>query len=462
VKNLVMKQGDKEEPIGNVDVAATEIALLIKPPPASAPAAKKAAATTEPSIMDQVRQLKIAQLTARITGAELAVNGSITDLANTRAFNGLGADLNYDAAKLWPFLVPIMFDPQSQAKWKEAKVAGSYKKHINIAGSYPTTLPSGQQPITLVAVDGGITLDRFEGQGVTLEKLEVPFNLQRGIFSIAYAGKPAGQNLPAPAALNGGKMDLGGVSMDMTGAHNLLNIPPAKRLFDNVSLNPTFAQLFGDWINNPMFVTANQAAGQMDITINKCQNLPMDKSVTEPVPSNQGTLDATIVMKQVQLGNDTLQKISDAIASARVFGSQTISVKSLQGEIPNLHVVIDHGVTHNDMTMTLGEGKRPLRLTGDVAMNTRNMHMNLTLPWELFGVRNNQQLASLTSGGITLPLTGNVTNPQFDAGKAVQQNFMQGLLGQNKGDQSTSQPSKQENPLNQLEDLLNRNKKKEK
>lgn len=466
-RNVVMKQGDKEEPVGNVDVTATELSLLLNPPPKTpAPSAKKPATTQpqEPSIMDQVKELKIVQLTARLTGVELAVNGSIVDLASTRTFQGMGADLTYDAPKLWQLLVPILFDKESQAKWKDAKVAGSYKKHINIAGSYPTTLPAGQQPITLVAASGGITLDQFEAQGATLAKLDVPFNLQGGVFSTTYAGRPAGQNLPSPAQLNGGSVDLGGCAVDMTGPHMLLNIPTGKMLFHNVSLNPTFAQLFGDWINNPMFVTANQAAGIMDITINRCQNLPLDDTVTKQVPSNQGVLDATIKMTRVQLGNDTLQKLSDSLASSRMFGNQTLAVKSLQGEIPNLHVTIDHGVTRQDMTMTFGEGKRPLHLAGDVTMATRNMNMTLDLPFELFGIKNDKNLTALGIDRISLPLTGNVAAPQFDLGKALMQNapqnILQGLLNPRKNNnaQPASQPA-EEDPFAALRDALNKNKK---
>jgi hypothetical protein len=95
--------------------------------------------------------------------------------------------------------------------------------------------------------------------------------------------------------------------------------------------------------------------------------------------------------------------------------------------------------------------------------------MLLDMPWDFFGLKNNKSVASLASGGLEIPLTGPVTNPQFDIGKAIQknlvqngpQNILQGIMGQGKDKSGapTTQPDK-ENPLGALEDLLNKNKKK--
>ncbi|HEX4794142.1 MAG TPA: hypothetical protein VH370_10135 [Humisphaera sp.] len=471
MRAVTAKQGDQELPVKDVDVSASSIDLVLRPAPATSPT-MVASATTQPSIMDQIQELKIGQLSARVTGAEVVVNGSIVDLSNTRGFQNFAVDLNYDAPKLWPYLVPLIFDKESQAKWQNAKVAGAYKKHFPVTGSYPTTLPAGKQPIALLATNGDITLDHFEGQGATIDKLFLPITLKDGILSITDASKPAGQNLPAPATVNGGKLDLGGAFADLTTEHWKLNIPAGKKLLDNIDLNPALAQNVGDWVNNPLYITANQAAGKMTITVNKCENLPLDDTVKQPVASNTGIWDSNITVSQVQIGNPMLEKVSGAIAA---ISPQTLHVASLQGQIKQWHVVIDHGVTHTDMVVEVGESKRPVHLFGDVTMLTRNMNMTLDLPWDLFGLQNNKTFAAMAGGGIAIPLSGPINNPQFDAGKAVQQNLiqnggqnlLQGILGQKKDDKSkngqppTSQPAK-EDPLKSLQDLLNQNKKKDK
>jgi hypothetical protein len=210
----------------------------------------------------------------------------------------------------------------------------------------------------------------------------------------------------------------------------------------------------------------------MTITVNKCENLPLDDTVKQPVASNTGIWDSNITVSQVQIGNPMLEKVSGAIAA---ISPQTLHVASLQGQIKQWHVVIDHGVTHTDMVVEVGESKRPVHLFGDVTMLTRNMNMTLDLPWDLFGLQNNKTFAAMAGGGIAIPLSGPINNPQFDAGKAVQQNLiqnggqnlLQGILGQKKDDKSkngqppTSQPAK-EDPLKSLQDLLNQNKKKDK
>jgi hypothetical protein len=126
---------------------------------------------------------------------------------------------------------------------------------------------------------------------------------------------------------------------------------------------------------------------------------------------------------------------------------------------------------HQDMTLTLAESDRPLHVFGDVRLaDNEMMPMTIDLPWALFAVGKNSQLKQYLPQGIQIPLRGKPGSPSFgvdinqivqqtlvEAGqKALKDNLLQNITGQKP---NTTQPADQ-NPLQQLEDLLNKKDKK--
>lgn len=422
-----------------------------------------------PSMADGVAKVQIDQLSAGLPGVQLVVNGNVDDSAGSTQLDKMTADLTYDAAKLWQLIYPSL-SKADQERYKDAKVAGSYTKRFNIGGSFK---PGNAAAIAGIVASGDLVVDLFDSSGVTIQKLDIPILLKDGVLSLVLADKPAGQDYATPASCNGGTIDIGGISVDLKDPHMRLNAPAGKKLLSNVNLNPAFAHLLGDYINNTLFANAENAAGLLDLTINSCTGFPLDSSMLEQSPANTGAIDLTIQIDRVQLGNKMLNDISQQIGSSGLFGGQTLAVQSLQGKIPGIHVHVEHGVTNEDMTMTFGQGGRPLTLNGSVVMATKQMNMTLDLPWQLLGFgKNTKQMGFLSGNGIQIPLSGTVSQPQFDASKAVQANLqkapadvLKGLLGGqgNQQEGATSQPSNQkekENPLNQLQDLFNQSRKK--
>jgi len=427
-----------------------------------------------PTMADGVAKVQIDQLSAGLPGVQLVINGGVDDSGGSTQLDKMTADLTYDASKLWQFIYPSL-SKADQERYKDAKVTGSYTKRFNIGGSFK---PGNAAAIAGIVASGDLAIDSFDSSGVTIQKLDIPILLKDAVLSLAFADKPAGQNYAPPASCNGGTIDLGGISVDLKemgqkDGHMRMNVPAGKRLMTNVSLNPAFAHLLGDYINNTLFANAENAAGMVDLTINSCTGFPLDSSMLEQSPANTGAIDLTIQIHRVQLGNKMLNDISQQIATNQIFGGQTLAVQSLQGEIPGIHVHVEHGITNEDMTMTFGQGGRPLSLNGSVVMATKQMNMTLDLPWQLLGFgKNTKQMGFLAGNGIQIPLSGTVSQPQFDASKAVQANLqkapadvLKGLLGGqgNQQEGATSQPSNQKekgNPLNQLQDLFNQNRKK--
>ncbi|MDB5172160.1 MAG: hypothetical protein JWN51_933 [Phycisphaerales bacterium] len=475
--DLVLSKDGVPDPIGAVAFNG-QMAIIPAPVPPAGAAPK-----TTPSIMDQIASIQFTNLAALGVGSGIKINGGIEDLAHARTMRNVTIDLTYNATQIWAAVRPLMAK-ESQESYKDVKIAGNYTRQITLGGSMPADKPFNEAVKTLTA-KGEFLLDSFEHGGATLNGWVLPFNLSQGLVRIAYADKPEGQNFPAPAHLNGGNFVLGGAVVNLAEEHPRLNIPAGTKIMENVSLNPLFASTFlGDFLNNPMFVGANQASGLLNAIVNRCERLPIDSTVTQPIPSNDGVLDMTLTVQRIQIGNAMLANVAQQMG--KVTGSG-VNFASLQGDIPSFTVKIQHGVVTHDLTLAFGESKRPMHLFGDVALNTRQMHMTADFPWALFNMTPPRQLAAIMGDGVKVPLAGPVNAPQFNIVGLVQSNvqdnikknltnpqdaadLLNNILGKDKKQQpnppnNPNQPPQQQNkqdPLDLLNNLMNKNDKNKK
>ena len=103
------------------------------------------------------------------------------------------------------------------------------------------------------------------------------------------------------------------------------------------------------------------------------------------------------------------------------------------------------------MLMSFTEQDRPLRLSGTMGLEKKNLDMVLDLPWKLMGL-NDKVVTSVMPGGIQIPVGGTATAPQFNASEVVQKNLLQkgpqnilknlpGLLNKGKDSSGQNTPS---------------------
>jgi hypothetical protein len=402
-----------------------------------------------------IRNLTIAATSTNSLSAVL--KGRLLDLGGQQKIeNALTADINYDAGPLWKVILPLL-SKSTQEKMKDSVAAGKYQKRFEVRGAYPSGMPFGTAVQQLIAT-GDLQLDEFQGNGVTLKQLALPIDLKAGIATIAYAGKPSGQNIPPAAFFNDGTLSLGGCQIDLRGDHPRLTTPAGHKLVQKATLNPVFAAWsLGSYLNNPLFVGASQATGLLNVTFVQCQGLALDSAITT---SDDGTATLDISIQGLHLGNPNWQQIASAVG---------VRLASLQGNVEHYQVIIDHGITTQDLTLTVGEGKRPLKLSGKVNMATTEMlPVTIDLPWKLFGISAiDKNVQNYLPEGIQIPLRGKLEHPQFSVDlnkligdatqKALKDNVLKGILGQ-KND-NTTQPAGND-PLQQLQDLLKHGKKK--
>lgn len=381
----------------------------------------------------------------------VTLKGKVLDLGGQqRIQDALTADLAYDLDPLWKVLLPLMTAEQRKS-YADVKVAGKYQKQLVVSGAYPAGTPFNRAVQSLAAYVS-LQFDQFYTSGVTLEKADVPIDLKDGIARIQYHGKPEGQNLPPPIVCNSGSLNLGGAAIDLRTDHTLLTTPKELKVMDKVSLNPVFASTFlGKYLNNPLFVNAAEAAGLINMTIHNCDALAVDD-----LGSALGTATIEIAISTLQLGNPDL---------AKVLPQGFLS--SLRGEVPAYHVVIDKGVLTQDFTLALLKQKRPLKLTGQVDLKSKQMlSTTLEMPWSLFALKD-ANLQKYLPEGIRIPFVGRSDSPvpaldvnqmmQQSLGQAGQKYLQDQLLGRNKNNPNGG--AGQPDPLKTLEGLINKNNK---
>ena len=179
-------------------------------------------------------------------------------------------------------------------------------------------------------------------------------------------------------------------------------------------------------INNPLFVSASEARGLVDITVVECNRLPLDTLVLKNAPENDGHAEFLFSIQDVYLGNSVL-------LDALKFSGQQGFAQSMQGDIRDSRVDVRRGKTQQNVVFNVGEKDRPLRIAGTTVLETKAISIDITIPPPLlrqmgqFG----REILKVYPDGWPVPVSGTVTSPRPDFQRAlakVQQDLVPGLL----------------------------------
>jgi hypothetical protein len=440
---------------------------------------------------DQTRVVTVDQATLSMESSKALaadLKGVIEEKEKERGID-LKAKVTYDGGPLWQIIYPMLKpvpDPQTgktpEDRYKDVKVVGKYTKDFSLSGRLPAGAPLNQTMRAIVA-SGSLTFDSIEApsMGLKVEKLDVPVWAQDGVVRLADGTKPAGQQAPPPATVNGGKLNLGNeqgtLALDLTGDHPRLSGPAGLKLLENIHANKVFAQFVGDFVNNPLLLDPKEASGVVNLTIDQLDRLPIDQQLKAYDPRAEGRAQLTLNLSNVQLGAPWLVKLQGALQQFNVLGENVSLLDWLRGDIQNYKIVVEHGVTSHDMTLALTKQDYPLRMFGNVRLQDRAlMPMTVNIPPSVF----KSQITRYLPRGLELPLSGTVTSPQFDVASVLQKsvfsqltgpdaigNLLKGIGGQKdnpppaQGGNPQSQPAQpsQPDPLDILNGLINKDKK---
>jgi hypothetical protein len=360
-----------------------------------------------------IRNVSLAMEATR--ALELALKGNVKDLSASRTLDGVSGTIGYDWAKVWQIVEP-MLDPATRKDLKLTLV-GKGSKPFSLAGSYPANKPFNEA-IRSVIGSFEVAFDQLNYNEIDTRNLALPITLKDGSATIAYANKPAGANLPEAAPCNGGFIRLGGASVDLTGDLMRLNIPKGTKVLEKVQLNPYFSNSFGNLINNPAFVDASRASGTVNLTIVECTGFPLAKLDPAAAQRDPGRAELLFSMSQLQLGNPMINQVADAAGKFLKVGQ--LNEKSLQGEIKEAHVILEHGKSTQDVTIATGERGRELRLAGSADLiTTKLMGMNLFVGPQFLEQMFGEKVAAQYPKGFPLALTGDLRGVKIDVNRAI-------------------------------------------
>jgi hypothetical protein len=208
--------------------------------------------------------------------------------------------------------------------------------------------------------------------------------------------------------------------VDLTGELMRLNIPKGTKLLENVALNPYFSDTLGDFINNPAFVSPSTASGTVSVTIQQCEKFPLAELDPATASSDPGRLEVVMSMTKLHLGNPTMVKVLDQVAS---FAGADFAEQSLQGEIKEAHVVMEKGTVKQDVTIATGENGREIRIAGGANLLTSELvDMNFYIGPQ-FLKQWGGDLPKFFPEGLPIALSGTTRSVHFD----VQRQITQGL-----------------------------------
>lgn len=398
-------------------------------------------------------------LTVDLSGARLE------DWEVKRRLTNFVVKLDYDLAKLWPIVKP-MLTPEQQASYADLIIAGKFSKTYTIGGSFPVA-PTFGESIKPLTIDGGFSVALLElpSMGIKLENFDRPFSLKNGIITT-----DASEPNPKFATLNSGTLNTNNLSVDLTSLTPRLSAPAGKRLMRGVRVPPLLAQgVLAKAI--PLF-GGQSDAGSLDIAFEECNRLPLGALMTLPRDpltgeENDGRAVILITAADVKPGGQLVSQFVSIVGGLTNLGMGGFNAQSLQGEIPSgSKVTINRGVLTQDITLAVGEGDRPiLRLVGGLDLKTsRFQNFNVGIPGQLIQ-RLPGNLKKYAPEMVNIPLGGSIASPKLQAdqiiGKLVSESTQRlvadqarQLLDGKKDAQNPDAPATQPNPVGDLLDIF--------
>lgn len=286
----------------------------------------------------------------------LSAKGAVHDYANTRKFDNLTADVDYDLAEIWKLAKPfVATEPDSIVN--KATMSGKVQRQFTVNGQLPANLPFNEA-IKQVVATGAVAVPLAELEGSKLENLELPITVQNGIATLS----------SPPAKFNDGALDLGGITVDLTDTvAPRLTIPANKQLLSNATLNPFLAdKVIGNLIN-PAFTGARQAKGLIELKALTVDRVALDPEILQGLKpaADTGNAELSLSVKDLEIGGTVIQLIQLADPGSQGFN----------GEINDGRIRYKSGVVNSDITLQLKQNQKvyPVRLAGNVGLANFNL-----------------------------------------------------------------------------------------
>jgi len=378
-------------------------------------------------VKDTVGIAKLRVFTPDNDSLELVAAGTVNQFSTERVMKDVALDLSYDLEQLWPILGPMM-DPTGESLGRGVVAKGKYKKRFDVSGKFPAVVNGRPaefgESIRFLSASGEITVDQFEApdKGLWMQQANLPVTIEKGILTLSSSGKDA-----APIALNKGEMSLGKIVVDLTRPVPTISIRRDTQFLKDVELNPQMASSFGKYAS-VLFSNTEKAFGIVNLKIRQFDNVPSD--LVSARGDQKGVMELSI--EQLYLDGMIPGLLSQAL---------DLGTDGLRGHIRGSVLELKDGTSVSDLTITLerketvtdDRGRQlerivelPLRFAGRIDLKTFSLkNTQIEFPTSLIKARDLQRFLGPT---LIVPIKGSLDNPQFDIGRAIQQNAQQGLI----------------------------------
>jgi hypothetical protein len=298
-----------------------------------------------------IRSCSVAMQSSHALDATLS--GTIQNISTSRDFENVNLDVSYNLAKLLDMIQP-MLSPQTRQTLDPYKITGVQKHTIQITGSFPSG-QSFQQSIKQLSIAGSIGLDSFKGNGLTIAHLSPAFTLRDGVLTIKDM---------RGTMLNGGTIDLSGISYDLSDPAERVWAPANLQLVRGASLNALMLGKFGSKIT-PLLSDPKDAAGVLDLMLVQCNGLSLAQFGGPVAAGSSGSATVVFSIHNMHLAND----MSAAIF---IFAPRTVLQQQLIGNIDDGQFSIDNGVVSSNVTLFIGKNTS-MGFHGNVDLATQDL-----------------------------------------------------------------------------------------
>jgi hypothetical protein len=251
-------------------------------------------------------------------------------------------------------------------------------------------------------------------------------------------------------------------------------MPADKPLLTHSTINPLFTDSWlNKFVNNPVFVGAQQATGLVDVTVVRCDRVPAGSLLQQAVPANDGTLTLRTSLTDLHVGSPQIGSLLGLLL--RQDGAA--QPDSFVANVRDATVTLAHGVATQDMTFQTGRYQLPF--TGDVILASQTFrNYSVGVPGAALAqlATRDPNILGRVPAVVPVPITGTLSSPHIDlaaaAGQMVQKmltnpgllaNILAGQLNPQGGNNAgaaggngaaaTSQPT--DDPAAALGNLLN-------
>lgn len=355
----------------------------------------------------KIENLALAMETTK--AVQMSVKGAIHELDTARRFEDMVVRLDYDAAKLWDVLRPIM-DPETGGKsLEEITLAGKRLQELRIEGTYPADDPNA---IRSLRATGGIALDTLATRGLTVSQLDLKFLLENGVILLEHVNPPAQPDSIAGAVCNGGMLSFQGLTVDLNGENLRLFAPENHPLIRGATINPVVADSIIGRFVNPAFAGADRAKGVLDVTVVRCTGLALDDAMQSTDPAVSGRAELTWSLTDLMLGQPEL------VALVTKLKPNALNEPGFKGEIKDGKIVIQGGQVYSDMTFQIDE--YALGFNGGIGLaQNKLVNFSVALPPALFGAIDDKFERVVPKEGYKVALTGTTDNWIGNASQSI-------------------------------------------